>query len=112
MPPWWQRELSDRIVKRLEVEGTKLQCQRILATEGYDLLLKCNYQPLRFFQSAEDPELAADIRKELAGMRDVTLLRYAIVTLEAARRAKIGYEVLPTPETRQEYLNYRGGYER
>ena len=33
------------------------------------------------------------------------------MTLEAARRAKIAYDLLPTPETRQEYLSYRGGWE-
>lgn len=107
----WRRDLSDRIVKRLETEASARQCQRILATEGYDLLLKRNFRPLRFLEAADDPELAANIRQELAEMRDVTLPRLGIVTLEAAHRAKIACEVLPMPETRHEHLNHLGGWE-
>lgn len=107
----WRRDLSDRIVKRLETESSARQYQHILATEGYDLLLKRNYQPLRFLEAADDPELAANIRKELAEMRDVTLPRLGIVTLEAAHRAKIACEVLPTPETRLEFADHLSGWE-
>jgi len=32
------------------------------------------------------------------------------VTLEAARRAKAGCEILPTPETRQEFEDYLSGW--
>ncbi|WP_439514844.1 hypothetical protein [Oceanibaculum nanhaiense] len=111
LPPWWQRDLCDRIIKRLEVEGSARQCQRILATEGYDLLLKRNYKPLPFIAAEYSPEGAADIRRKLGKVQELKLLRLGIVTLEAARRAKIAYDLLPTPETRQEYLSYRGGWE-